>query len=67
MKSVQKRQKEIWKVKKDREKRKERLLREITVKIGLKQEEEKKIIVVEVLLDSKVTELVISKESVKKY
>ena len=37
------------------------------MKIGLKQEEEKKIIVVEVLLDSKVTELVISKESVKKY
>jgi len=42
-------------------------LREVIVKIGLKQEEEEEGIVVDVLLDSKVTELVMSEEFVRKY
>jgi len=40
--------------------KKEKLLREVTVKIGLKQEEDEEEIVVEVLLDSGVTGLVMS-------
>ena len=42
-------------------------MREVIVKIGLKQEEEEEGIVVDVLLDSKVTELVMSEEFVRKY
>jgi len=42
------------------------LLREVTEKIGLKQKEDEEKIVVEVLLDSKATGLVISSEFVRK-
>jgi len=40
-------------------------LREVTVKIRLKQEEEEKEIIIEALLDSDMTELVISLEFVR--
>ena len=39
--------------------KKEKLLREVVVKIGLKQEEKEEEIVIEVLLDSGATELVL--------
>ena len=42
-------------------------MREVTVKIVLKQEEEEEGIMVDVLLDSGVIELVMSEEFVKKY
>ena len=53
--------------KKEKGEKKEKLLREVTVKIGLKQKEEKEEIVVDALLDSGVTGLVISKEFVRKH
>ena len=43
-------------------KKKEKLLREVIVKIGLKQEEDEEEIVVKTLLDSGVTGLVMSSE-----
>ena len=46
---------------------KEKLLREMTVKIGLKQEEEEEGVVTEALLDSGVTGLVMSKEFARKH
>ena len=42
-------------------------MREVTVKIGLKQEEEEEGVVTEALLDSGVTELVISKEFARRH
>ena len=51
----------------ERKEKKKKLLREITVKIELKQEKEEEEIVVEALLDSRVTRLVISKEFARKY
>jgi len=42
--------------------KKEKVLREVTVKIGLKQEEEEEGVVTEALLDSGVMELVMSEE-----
>ena len=42
-------------------------MREVTVKIGLKQEKEEEGIVVEALLDSRVTGLVMSEEFARKY
>jgi len=47
--------------------RKEKLLREVTVKIGLKQEEEEEGVVMEALLDSSATGLVMSEEFAKKH
>ena len=47
-------------------KKKKKVLRKVIVKIGLKQEEEEEGITVEVLLDSRVTELVMSLQSVRK-
>jgi len=47
--------------------KKEKYLREVIVKIGLKQEEEEERVVTEVLLDSGMTRLVISKEFAKKH
>ena len=47
--------------------KKEKVLREVTVKIGLKQEEKEEEIVTEVLLDSGVTELVISEEFARRH
>jgi len=52
---------------KSKEKKKEKLLRKVTVKIGLKQKDNKEGIVVEVLLDSEVTGLVMSSEFIRKY
>ena len=46
--------------------KREKLLREVIVKIGLKQEEDEEEIVVEALLDSRVTELVMSSEFTRK-
>jgi len=57
---------EVEKKKKKGEK-KEKLLREVMVKIGLKQEEEEEGIVVDALLDSGATELVISEEFARKH
>jgi len=50
----------------ERQKKKEKLLREVTVKIGLKQEKEEGI-VVDVLLDSEATGLVMSEEFARKH
>jgi len=44
----------------------EKLLREVMIKIGLKQEDNEEKIVVETLLDSEVIELVMSLEFVRK-
>ena len=46
--------------------KKEKVLREVTVKIGLKQEEEEEEVVTEALLDSGATGLVISEEFARK-
>jgi len=46
--------------------KKEKLLKEVTIKIGLKQKEDKERIVVEALLDSRAKRLVISSEFVRK-
>ena len=54
------------KVRQTKEK-KEKYLREVTVKIGLKQEEKEEGIVTEVLLDSRATRLVMSEEFAKKH
>ena len=48
-------------------KEKERYLREVMVKIGLKQEEEEEGIVVDALLDSRATGLVISEKFARKH
>jgi len=52
--------------KKERGEKKEKLLREVMVKIGLKQEEEEEI-VVEVLLNSRAIELIMSEEFLRKH
>jgi len=57
---------EVRQTKVEREEKKEKYLREVTVKIGLKQEEEEGI-VVDALLDSRATGLVMSKEFVRKH
>ena len=44
-----------------------KVLREVTVKIGLKQEEEEEEIVMEALLDSGATELVMSEEFARRH
>jgi len=51
----------------ERKEKKEKLLRKMTVKIGLKQEEEEEGVVIEVLLDSRATELVMSEEFVRRH
>ena len=54
-------------VEKKKEEKKEKVLREVVVKIGLKQEEEEEGIVTEALLDSEATGLVMSKEFARKH
>ena len=54
-------------VEKKKEDKKEKMLREVVVKIGLKQEEEEEGIVTEVLLDSGATGLVMSEEFARKH
>jgi len=56
---------EITKV--EKKEKKAKLLREVVVKIGLKQEENKEGVVTEVLLDSGVMGLVMSKEFVRRH
>ena len=53
--------------KKGRKEKKEKLLREVTVKIGLKQEEGEEGVVTEALLDSSATGLVMSEEFVRRH
>jgi len=50
-----------------RKEKKEKLLREVTVKIGLKQEEEEEGVLTEALLDSEATESVMSEEFVRRH
>jgi len=58
---------EVRQTKIERKKKKEKLLREVIVKIGLKQEEEEEGVVTEALLDSGATGLVISEEFARRY
>jgi len=58
---------EVRQMKVERQKKKEKLLREVTVKIGLKQEKKEEEIVVDALLDSGATELVMSEEFARKH
>jgi len=58
---------EVRQTKVERKEKKEKLLKEVTVKIGLKQEEEEEGVGTEVLLDSGATELVMSEEFAKKH
>ena len=58
---------EVRQTKIERKEKKEKLLREVTVKIGLKQEEEEEGVVTEVLLDSGATRLVMSEEFARRY
>ena len=51
----------------EKKEKKEKVLREVTVKIGLKQEEEEEGIVIEALLDSGATGLVMSEEFARKH
>jgi len=58
---------EVRQMKVKKQEKKEKYLIEVMVKIGLKQEEEEEGIVVKALLNSGVTELVMSEEFAKKY
>jgi len=58
---------EVKQTKVERKEKKEKYLREVMVKIGLKQEEEEEGIVTEALLDSGVTGSVMSEEFAKKH
>jgi len=51
----------------EKKEKKEKLLREVTVKIGLKQEKEEEGIIMEALLDSGATGLVISEEFARRH
>ena len=62
-----KRRVEVRQTKVERKEKKEKLLREVMVKIGLKQEEEEEGVVTEALLDSGVTELVMSEEFARRH
>ena len=53
--------------KEERKEKKEKLLREVIVKIGLKQEEKEKGVVTEALLDSGATGLVMSEEFARRH
>ena len=50
-----------------KKKKKKKILREVTVKIGLRQEKEEEGVVIEALLDSGVTGLVVSEEFVRRH
>ena len=62
-----KRRVKIQQTKVERKERKEKLLREVMIKIGLKQEKDEEGIVVEMLLDSKTIRLVISEKFARKH
>ena len=56
----------VWKIRtNDSIEKKKKLLRKVTVKIGLKQEDNKKGIVIDVLLDSRAIKLVMSLEFIR--
>jgi len=61
-----KREVEVRQMKIERKEKKEKLLREVTVKIGLKQEEEEEGVVTKALLDSGVMGLIMSKKFAKR-
>ena len=58
---------EVRQTKVERKEKKEKTLREVVMKIGLKQKEDEEEVVIEALLDSGATGLVISEEFVKKH
>ena len=58
---------EVRQTKVEKKEKKEKMLREVVIKIELKQEEEEEEIVIEVLLDSGTTRLVMSEEFVRKH
>ena len=58
---------EVRQTKVERKEKKEKTLREVVMKIGLKQKEDEEEVVTEALLDSGATELVMSEEFVKKH
>ena len=58
---------EVRQTKVERKEKKKKLLREVMVKIGLKQEEEEEGVVIEALLDSRAMGLVISEEFVRRH
>ena len=58
---------EVRQTKVERKEKKEKMLREVVVKIGLKQEEEEEGVVTEALLDSGATGLVMSEEFVRRH
>jgi len=58
---------EVRQTKVERKEKKEKHLREVMVKIGLKQKEEEKGVITETLLDSGATELVMSEEFARKH
>ena len=62
-----KREVKVKQTKEERKEKKEKLLREVTVKIGLKQKEEEEGVVTEVLLNSEATGLVMSEEFARKH
>ena len=62
-----KREVEVRQTKVERKEKKEKLLRKVMVKIGLKQEKEEEGVVMEALLDSSATGLVMSEEFAKKH
>jgi len=62
-----KRRKGVRQIKIERKEKKKKLLREVTVKIGLKQEEEKEGVVTEALLDSGMMVMVMSEEFVRRH
>ena len=62
-----KRELKVKQTKIERKEKKEKLLREVTVKIGLKQEEEEEGVVTEALLDSGAIVLIMSEEFARRY
>jgi len=62
-----KRKVEVRQTKIERKEKKEKLLREMMIKIGLKQEEEEEGVVTEALLDSSATRLVMSEEFARRH
>ena len=58
---------EVKQMKIEKKEKKKKYLREVMVKIGLKQEEEEKGVVMEALLDSGATGLVMSEEFVRRH
>jgi len=62
-----KRRMEVRQTKVERKEKKEKLLREVMVKIGLKQEEEEEGVVTEALLDSGATGLVMSEKFARRH